>query len=48
MTESFLQQLLSLPTVLYGDLSPDGRWVAFVWYRVHKNMDVFFVPSDGS
>jgi dipeptidyl aminopeptidase/acylaminoacyl peptidase len=48
MSESFLQQLLSLPTVLYGDLSPDGRWVAFVWYRLHENMDVFFVPSDGS
>ncbi len=48
MSDSFLQQLLSLPTVLYGELSPDGRWVAFVWYRVHENLDVFAVPTDGS
>ncbi|MGW8251730.1 MAG: S9 family peptidase, partial [Anaerolineales bacterium] len=29
-------------------LSPDGRWVAFVWYRIHENYDVFAVPADGS
>jgi dipeptidyl aminopeptidase/acylaminoacyl peptidase len=45
---NFLQQLLSLPTVLYARLSPDGRWVAFMWYRVHSHIDVFVVPADGS
>ncbi len=46
--QTFLQQLLSLPTVLDGHLSPDGRWVAFRWYRIHENVDVFLVPTDGS
>jgi dipeptidyl aminopeptidase/acylaminoacyl peptidase len=49
MTEkTFLHQLLTLPTVLEGRLSPDKRWVAFTWYRMHENIDVFLVPSDGS
>jgi dipeptidyl aminopeptidase/acylaminoacyl peptidase len=43
-----LKQLLSLPEVKYAKLSPDGRWVAFMWYRIHENIDVFVVPTDGS
>ncbi len=46
--DPFLHQLLSLPTVLYARLSPNGRWVAFVWYRIHENLDVFLAPTDGS
>jgi len=46
--QTYLQQLLSLPTVEYARLSPDGRWVAFVWYHKHDNRDVFYVPADGS
>jgi dipeptidyl aminopeptidase/acylaminoacyl peptidase len=45
---SLLQQLLSLPTVLLARLSPDGAWVAFLWHRVHENVDVFVAPTDGS
>jgi len=49
MTEdTFLHQLMTLPTVLEARLSPDKRWVAFSWYRVHENIDIFLVPSDGS
>jgi len=49
MTEdTFLHQLMTLPTVLEGKLSPDKRWVAFTWYRMHENIDVFLVPTDGS
>ncbi len=49
MTDSdFIQKLLALPTVMAARLSPDRRWVAFEWYRVHENIDVFFVPVDGS
>ena len=44
----FLHQLMTLPTVLEGKLSPDKRWVAFNWYRMHENIDVFLVPTDGS
>lgn len=46
--QSFLKQLLQLPSVEEARLSPDGRWVAFVWYRRHANWDVFAVPTDGS
>jgi dipeptidyl aminopeptidase/acylaminoacyl peptidase len=34
--------------VQFARLSPDSRWVAFDWYRIHENSDVFVVPSDGS
>ncbi len=47
-TKDYLQELLNIPTVVKSQLSPDGRWVAFVWYRRHENTDVFVVPSDGS
>ncbi|MCP4538022.1 MAG: S9 family peptidase [Chloroflexi bacterium] len=47
-TDPFLHQLLSLPKVHNALISPDGKWVAFEWYRVHDNMDVFVVPADGS
>jgi dipeptidyl aminopeptidase/acylaminoacyl peptidase len=46
--ETFLHQLMTLPTVLEARLSPDKRWVAFTWYRRHANVDVFLVPFDGS
>lgn len=46
--EKFLDELLNLPSVAHSLLSPDGRWVAFAWYHVHPNMDVFVVPTDGS
>ena len=45
---TFLDQLLSLPAAVMPMLSPDGRWVAFAWYRVRPNVDVFVVPTDGS
>jgi dipeptidyl aminopeptidase/acylaminoacyl peptidase len=47
-TDPFLHQLLFLPEVLDARMSPDGRWVAFEWYRIHENLDVFVVPTDGS
>ena len=46
--DTFLHQLMTLPTVLEGKLSPDKNWVAFTWYRMHENIDVFLVPTDGS
>jgi len=47
-TDPLLHQLLRLPTVSDAYLSPDGRWVAFVWSQAHENLDVFLVPADGS
>ncbi|HID83642.1 MAG TPA: hypothetical protein EYP54_00725 [Anaerolineales bacterium] len=46
--ETLLEHLMTLPSVRYARLSPDGRWVAFVWYRRHENLDVFVAPTDGS
>ncbi|MBN2548863.1 MAG: S9 family peptidase [Anaerolineales bacterium] len=43
--ETYLKQLMTLPTVLSALVSPDGRWVAFMWYRVHENIDVFLAPG---
>jgi dipeptidyl aminopeptidase/acylaminoacyl peptidase len=47
-TDTLLQQLLALPTVIAAIISPDGRWIAFVWYRIHPSRDVFVAPTDGS
>jgi acetyl esterase/lipase len=46
--ERFLDQLLTLPAVSGAYLSPDRRWIAFEWYRIHPDQDVFVVPADGS
>jgi len=46
--DTFLHQLITLPTVLEGRLSPDKCWVAFAWYRIYENIDIFLVPTDGS
>ena len=43
-----MDQLLSLPEILDARLSPDGHGIAFVWYRLLENADVFYVPSDAS
>ena len=40
--------MMTLPAVVQNLLSPDGRWVAFMWYRIHEDTDVFVVPSDSS
>ncbi len=47
--EEFLEALLSLPSL--GDIpqvSPDGRWVAWVWLRVGPAADIWVAPTDGS
>lgn len=44
----FVQDLMTLPRVLYAKLSPDRRWVAYEWLNAHENCDVFVVPTDGS
>ncbi len=46
--EQFLQALLSLPTLYDAQVSNDGRWVAWSWYRVGPAADVYAAPTDGS
>ncbi len=46
--DQFLHQLLHLPTVLAAQLSPDSRWIAWMWRGVHQHIDVFYAPTDGT
>jgi dipeptidyl aminopeptidase/acylaminoacyl peptidase len=46
--DDLLNPLLGLPSISSAYLSPDGRYVAFSWYRRHPNLDVFLLPVDGS
>jgi len=47
-SDTFLQQLITLPEVVHARLSPDGRWVAFDWYHRYENIDVFVAACYGS
>jgi dipeptidyl aminopeptidase/acylaminoacyl peptidase len=43
-----LDALLALPAFYDGDVSPDGRWVAWTWYNAGPTADVYAAPTDGS
>ena len=43
-----LDALLALPEMELPLVSPDGRWVAWSWYKVGPAADVFVAPTDGS
>ena len=47
---SFLDALLSLPVLAAPKVSPDGRWVAWSWFRLAGSSaaDVFAAPTDAS
>lgn len=46
--ERLLEALLSLPGLVGPQVSPDGRWVAWTWFRVGPAADLFVAPTDGS
>ncbi len=46
--EEYLDALLSLPGMVEPQVSPDGKWVAWSWFRVGPAADVFIAPTDGS
>ena len=48
MTPDLLKSLLSLPRLLDAQVSPDGRWAAWVWMGVGATADVYPAPTDGS
>jgi len=48
MRESFLDELMTLPTIWGASISPDGKKIVFNWQNIHPNLDVFYVPTDGS
>jgi dipeptidyl aminopeptidase/acylaminoacyl peptidase len=44
----YLHALLSLPALYDAEVSPDGRWAAWTWYRAGPTADVYAAPTDGS
>src|SRR5260221_2819483 len=47
MADSFLTALLALPVMGRAVLSPDGRHVAWTWYRKAPAADIYLAPTDG-
>src|SRR5260221_11363477 len=48
MADSFLDTLLALPAMGRAALSPDGRRVAWTWYRKAPAADIYVGSTDGS
>jgi len=46
--DPYLEALLTLPALEAPKVSPDGRWVAWTWYRTGPAADVYAVSTDGS
>lgn len=44
----YLDALLALPGLSGPEVSRDGRWVAWTWFRVGPVADVYVAPTDGS
>lgn len=47
-SEEYLDALLALPGMWSPQVSRDGRWVAWTWFRTGPAADVFAAPTDGS
>lgn len=48
MSAAFLDAILALPALGRAMLSPDGRHVAWTWYRKAPAADVYVAATDGS
>jgi len=46
--EQYLEALLTLPGMWNPKVSPDGKWVAWTWYRAGPAADVYAAPTDGA
>lgn len=46
--DQFLDALFALPTLRGQIVSPDGRWVAWNWFRAGPAADVYVAPTDAS
>lgn len=46
--EAYLDALLALPGMYGANVSPDGRWVAWTWFRAGPAADVYAAPTDSS
>lgn len=45
---AYLDALLAVPMLYWPEISPDGRWAAWTWFRVGPAADVYAAPTDGS
>ncbi len=45
--ETYLGALLRLPSLVGPAVSPDGRYVAWTWFRAAPTADVYVAPTDG-
>src|SRR5260370_3984882 len=45
---SFIDAILALPALGRALLSPDGRQLAWTWYRQAPAADIYVAPSDGT
>jgi dipeptidyl aminopeptidase/acylaminoacyl peptidase len=46
--DQFLDALLTLPRLFGGSVSPDGKWVAWMWSGIALTTDVYAVRTDGA
>ena len=46
--DEYLEALLKLPGMWTPEVSPDGKWVAWMWLRTGPAGDVYAAPTDGS
>lgn len=47
-SDQYLEALLNLPALVNSQVSPDGKWVAWTWFRAHPTAEVYVAPTDGS
>ena len=47
-SEEYLEALLKLPGMWKPEVSPDGKWVAWMWFRTGPAGDVYAAPTGGS
>jgi dipeptidyl aminopeptidase/acylaminoacyl peptidase len=46
--DQMLDALLNLPELRVPKVSPDGKWIAWTWFRTGPAADVYCAPTDGS
>lgn len=48
MKDEFLDNLFSIPLIHKVIISPNGKDIVFEWQNIHKNVEIYYLPSDGS
>ncbi len=48
MKEDYLDDLLTIPFIYSPQISPNGKYIAYSWRNINPNIDVFYVPTNGS